>query len=70
MSVLPRHPSAYAFITVKLKRKLQYRGHVRPQKIEDALHCLKYDLKNTFYDDVMKTGMRKVQREILKCGIH
>ena len=58
VSVLPRPPSADAFITVKLKRKLQYRGHVRihtvrPQKIEDALHCLKYDLKNSLYDDVI-----------------
>ena len=28
LAVLPRMPSPDAFVTVKLKRKLQYRGHV------------------------------------------
>jgi len=58
LSVLPRMPSSDSFVTVKLKRKLQYREHVfvqniRPKKIEDALHNLKYNLQNPLYSDVI-----------------
>ncbi|WAR12577.1 hypothetical protein MAR_026757 [Mya arenaria] len=56
-SVLPRVPSADTFITVKLKRKLKYRGHsyirpIIPQKLNDALHILK-KLKYFLYEDVV-----------------
>ena len=42
LSVLPRVPCSDSLITVKLKRKIKYRGHVfmqniRPKKIENAL---------------------------------
>ena len=58
VSILPRVPSSSSMITVKLKRKLQYRGHVfsqniRPHKIIEALHYLKFVLKNPLYDDVV-----------------
>ena len=54
-SVLPRVPSPATFISVKLKRKLQYRGHVlkqniRPFKIRQALEFLKH--KNHLYHDI------------------
>ena len=57
LSVLPRVPSPDSLITVRLKRKIQYRGHVflqniRPQKIENALHILKDVMKNPLYNDV------------------
>ena len=52
--ILPRLPSS-ATLTVKLKRKLQYRGHVikqviRPWKILSALYYLK--MNNKHYTDV------------------
>jgi hypothetical protein len=56
-SVLPRVPSAETMITVKLKRKLQYKGHcimqnIRPDLIKDALYMLKNTLHNRLYSDV------------------
>ena len=58
VAVLPRVPSPDTVIPVRLKRKIQYRGHVlmqniRPQKIRDALSLLKYGLSNPLYDDVV-----------------
>lgn len=58
LSVLPRVPSSDSFITVKLKRKIKYRGHVfmqtiRPRKIKNALHNLKCVMKNPLYEDVI-----------------
>ena len=57
LSVLPRVPSPDSLITVKLKRKIQYRGHVflqniRPRKIENALHILKNVINNPLYSNV------------------
>ena len=57
LSVLPRVPSPDSLITVKLKRKIQYRGHVflqniRPRKIENALHILKNVMNNPLYSNV------------------
>ena len=56
-NVLPRLPSPDSMITVKLKRKLQYRGHsymenVRPKVVMDSLYVLKNTLKNRLYSDV------------------
>ena len=56
-SVLPRLPSSSSIITVKLKRKLQYRGHVikqsvRPWRVLQALYHLKHTAKNHHYRDV------------------
>ena len=56
-SVLPRLPSSSSIITVKLKRKLQYRGHVikqsvRPWRVLQALYHLKHTAKNQHYSDV------------------
>ena len=58
VSVLPRVPSPDTVIPVRLKRKIEYRGHVlmqniRPQKIKDALNMLKHGLSNPLYDDVV-----------------
>ena len=58
VSVLPQVPTSETFITVKVKRKLTYRGHVfshtvRPRKVRNALRTLKHDLKNPLYDDVI-----------------
>ena len=44
-------------ITVKLKRKLQYRGHVikqsvRPWRVLQALYHLKHTMKNPYYSDI------------------
>jgi len=44
--VLPRLPSQSELVTLKLKRKVAYKGHymydyIRPQKILDALRYLK-----------------------------
>ena len=51
-NVLPRLPSPDNMITVKLKRKLQYRGsymeNVRPKVVMDSL----YVLKNRLFSDV------------------
>ena len=57
VSILPRVSSPETMIPVKLKRKLQYRGHsimqnIRPKAITDALYMLKYTLKNSLYEDV------------------
>ena len=56
-SVLPRLPSSSSMITVKLKRKLQYRGHVikqsvRPWRVLQALYHLKRTVKNPHYSDI------------------
>ena len=56
-SVLPRLPSSASMITVKLKRKLQYRGHVikqsvRPWRVLQALYHLKHTVKNPHYSDI------------------
>ena len=56
-SVLPRLPSSSSMITVKLKRKLQYRGHVikqsvRPWRVLQALYHLKHTVKNPHYSDI------------------
>jgi len=56
--ILPRIPSSSSVITIKLKRKLKYRGHVfhqtiRPWKIKRALHFLKFIQKNPHYQDVV-----------------
>ena len=58
VSILPRVPFSETFITVRVKRKLMYRGHVfsqtiRPDKIRTALRILKYDLHNPLYEDVL-----------------
>ena len=68
LAVLPRVPSPHAFVTVKLKRKLQYRGHVfeqnvRPTKIEEALHILKNNLRNPLYSDVIWMSTGQIMRE-------
>ena len=57
VSILPRVSSPETMIPVKLKRKLQYRGHsimqnIRPKAITDALYMLKYTLKNSLYEGV------------------
>lgn len=57
IAVLPRVPTPESVIAVKLKRKIQYRGHVvmqniRPFKIKEALHLLKYGLQNPLYKDI------------------
>ena len=54
--VLPRPPERSGIIMLKLKRKLEFRGHVyfqavRPQLIENALNWLKQN--NSMYYDVM-----------------
>ena len=56
--VLPRAPTPDSVIAVKLKRKIQYRGHVvmqniQPYKIKQALQLLKHGLQNPFYRDVL-----------------
>ena len=58
LSVLPRAPTPDSVVAVKLKRKLQYRGHVvmqniQPYKIKQALQLLKHGLQNPFYKDVL-----------------
>ena len=55
VSVLPPIPSSASMVMVKLKRKLQYRGHVylqniQPQKILDALNLLV--TINPLYSDI------------------
>ena len=57
-SVLPRLPSSSSIITVKLKRKLQYRGHVikqcvHPWRVLQALYHLKHTVKNPHYSDIV-----------------
>lgn len=54
--ILPRLPSSFT-ITVKLKRKLTYRGHVRKQSIRPwkflcALYHLKHVQNNPHYNDI------------------
>ena len=53
--VLPRPPERSGIIMLKLKRKLQFRGHVyfqavRPQQVENALNWLMQN--NPLYDNV------------------
>ena len=53
--VLPRPPERSGIIMLKLKRKLEFRGHVyfqavRPQFILDALNWLK--LNNPLYNNI------------------
>ena len=53
--VLPRPPDSSGIIMLKLKRKLQFRGHVyfqavRPEVINVALNWLK--LNNPLYHDI------------------
>ena len=53
--VLPRLPSQSELVPLKLKRKVAYRGHymydyIRPQKLMDALRCLK--VNNPLYADI------------------
>lgn len=57
-SILPRLPSSSSCITVKLKRKIEYRGHVivqsiRPLKIMESLQHLKNEQKNPHYQDII-----------------
>ena len=57
-SILPHVPSSTSCITVKLKRKLEYRGHVilqsvRPWKIMEALEHLKLHQNNPHYKDIV-----------------
>ncbi|VDI58300.1 Hypothetical predicted protein [Mytilus galloprovincialis] len=57
-SVLPHLPSSSSCITVKLKRKIEYRGHViqqsvRAWKVLQALYYLKSFSKNPHYDDIV-----------------
>ncbi|WAR02670.1 PIF1-like protein, partial [Mya arenaria] len=58
VSVLPRVASPDSMVLVKVKRKLEYRGHaykqnVHPNRVKDALHVLKHSLKNPLYSDVV-----------------
>ena len=58
VSVLPRIATPQSVVPVKLKRKLEYRGHcffqnVRPHKIMAALQLIKHTLKNPLYSDVV-----------------
>lgn len=53
-SILPRLPSS----SFKLKRKIEYRGHVivqsiRPLKIMESLQHLKNEQKNPHYQDII-----------------
>lgn len=55
-NVLPRAPEASGIIALKLKRKLQFRGHVyhknvRPEMLHHALNWLK--LNNSLYSDII-----------------
>lgn len=57
-SILPRLPPSSTCITVKLKRRIEYKGHVivqsiRPWKILESLQYLKDVEKNPHYEDVI-----------------
>jgi hypothetical protein len=57
-SILPHLPSSTACITAKLKRKIEYRGHVmvqhiKPWKIMAALQHLKKVERNPHFEDIV-----------------
>ena len=68
--VLPRPPERSGIIMLKLKRKLEFRGHVyfegvRPQLIENALNWLKFN--NPLYFDTT-TEMNNINVNLKNLG--
>ena len=70
--VLPRPPDSSGIIMLKLKRKLQFRGHVyfqavRPEVVLHALQWLKRN--NELYENVV-INLHNIDRELSSLGNH
>ena len=70
--VLPRPPDSSGIIMLKLKRKLQFRGHVYFQAVrpEVVLHALQWLKRNNELYENVAINLHNIDRELSSLGNH